>query len=149
MFRVPALAFAIDATPDRPLIYDLVSRVANAVVRVRYRLADHWSSPMATSLRHVVLTMQVVRFSLLAAALSVFGVAIASYKHPVPWTALLTSVAVACAGFQITNARRTFALNAPAAIRPWMVPLSWACYGTAAILAILGARALLHLSLAI
>lgn len=91
----------------------------------------------------------VVVFSLVAAAFSIVGVAVASYDRPVPWTALLAGVVVACTGFQIANARRIFALNAPTAIRGWMTPTSRACYLTGAILLLLGVRALLHRALVI
>jgi hypothetical protein len=91
-------------------------------------------------------TNRVVFFSLLSAAFSVAATAGASYHHPIPWTALLSGLIVALAGFQIANARRLFALSTPAAIRSWMTPASRACYSIGIVLALLGVRALFSLS---
>jgi len=93
-------------------------------------------------------TKQVVLFSLMSAALAIVATAVASYHRPVPWTALLSGVIVALAGFQIANARRIFGFGAPSEVRAWMIPASRVCYAMGVVLAILGVRALMLHALA-
>jgi hypothetical protein len=88
-------------------------------------------------------TRQVVLFSVMSAALAVAATAVASYHRPVPWTALLSGLIVALAGFQIANAHRIFGFRAPSEVRPWMIPASRVCYAIGVVLALLGVRALM------
>lgn len=94
-------------------------------------------------------TRQVVLFSLMSAVCSIVATIAASYHRPVPWTALLSGLIVALAGFQIANARRIFGSSAPAEIRPWMTPASRVCYAVGVVLALLGVRALMLHALAV
>jgi hypothetical protein len=97
----------------------------------------------------VARSRQVVLFSLLSAVFSIVATISASYHRPVPWTALLSGLIVALAGFQIANARRIFGSSAPGEIRSWMIPASRVCYAIGVVLALLGVRALMLRAVAV